>query len=411
MNDHRKAIRRLSSEIDVGDKNSFSFFVSDEIVTKFAALSGDWNPLHTNKEYARKVGCKAKVAHGAYQQALVSQAVGMWIIGEKCLISALSTKFFNPLYCGSDVKVESEITEWSKKYSIGKVLVKVIDANNSQLYSESLVKVTLHSNVIAEEIPSAAIDKKPDVTNKKQSDRKLVVIAGATSGIFQHILASIANEYDLLLLGRNKDHLENIAERLPNPDRHSIASIDFIKDSGDYQKVLMPVVKNRVIWGMVYAAANRPNNSRIIDWNLSSFHQEMIMSGYAGIELAKFLSEYSSDAGGRMVLLGSNYSIHHHPQRELLQYGVGKSLLTHIGQGLALELAKHKISVNVISPDFVAYGMNAETPERLIKMKMAANPMKKLCTPSDIAQLLLYLLDSPASYVSGQDIVLSGGIL
>src|SRR5438874_2174206 len=76
-----EAKTRQPEDIHSGDKHRFEIEVDLALVTAFAQLSGDFNPLHVNPDFARSVGYKTGVAHGALQVAWASQAAGMWLIG------------------------------------------------------------------------------------------------------------------------------------------------------------------------------------------------------------------------------------------------------------------------------------------------------------------------------------------
>ena len=65
---------------------SFTVDVTAEDAIKFAQLSGDWNPLHTDAEYASKTIYKTPVLHGAFSAGLISQMAGMHLPGKSCLL-------------------------------------------------------------------------------------------------------------------------------------------------------------------------------------------------------------------------------------------------------------------------------------------------------------------------------------
>ena len=63
--------------IDTGTVASLVWQVETEEITAFAALSGDWNPLHVDGEYARSAGYQSEVAHGMLLGAKFSGLFGM----------------------------------------------------------------------------------------------------------------------------------------------------------------------------------------------------------------------------------------------------------------------------------------------------------------------------------------------
>ncbi len=142
---YRRAIVAAVSKLDG---------ITAETVRAFAELSGDFNPLHCREEYAKRFGFSGVVAHGAYQQALVSQSVGMWVIGERCLVSGLSSRFLNPLVCDITVQVSGEVVRWSPEKALGQVRVRIEGDGGSIVFSESMVDVTFHGAEVFLQTPA-----------------------------------------------------------------------------------------------------------------------------------------------------------------------------------------------------------------------------------------------------------------
>ena len=68
-------------EIKIGLKKSFEIEITDSLIKSFSELSGDFNPLHTDKEYAISNGFGNKVCHGMLLGSFFSQLIGMYLPG------------------------------------------------------------------------------------------------------------------------------------------------------------------------------------------------------------------------------------------------------------------------------------------------------------------------------------------
>ena len=80
-------------------------------------------------------------------------------------------------------------------------------------------------------------------------------------------------------------------------------------------------------------------------------------------------------------------------------------------KSLAHEVASRNINVNVVSPGFIVSPMTQKLNETQ-KNKILENiPMKKFGEPSDVANLVYFLSSNEASYITGQNFHVNGGML
>lgn len=97
------------NEIEVGTSASFIHTVTMSDVEKFASLSGDFNPLHMDDEFAGTTQYGRRIVHGMLLASLFSRLVGMNLPGRHCLYMSQSLDFVQPVYIGEDVKVFGEV--------------------------------------------------------------------------------------------------------------------------------------------------------------------------------------------------------------------------------------------------------------------------------------------------------------
>jgi acyl dehydratase len=93
-------------EIQIDQKTSFQIHITDELIAKFAAVSGDYNPLHMDEIYAQESKFHQRVCHGMLLGSFISQLVGMHIPGKKCLYLSQNLNFHNPCYISDTITVE-----------------------------------------------------------------------------------------------------------------------------------------------------------------------------------------------------------------------------------------------------------------------------------------------------------------
>jgi len=113
-------------QIQEGQTYRFETVLSEADIDSFAALTGDENPLHMIKEFARKRGFDNRVIHGAFLVGLVSRLVGMHLPGRDCILLELRAKFRAPAYVGDRLLIEGAVMQRSVA---GNAIVVKIDVS------------------------------------------------------------------------------------------------------------------------------------------------------------------------------------------------------------------------------------------------------------------------------------------
>jgi 3-oxoacyl-[acyl-carrier protein] reductase len=92
-------------------------------------------------------------------------------------------------------------------------------------------------------------------------------------------------------------------------------------------------------------------------------------------------------------------------------YTAAKAGLIGFTKSLAKELAKYKITVNVVCPGFVQTDILKQVPKEYIKQIVEKIPLKRLGQPQEIANMLVFLASEKASYITGSIFNIDGGIV
>jgi len=92
-------------------------------------------------------------------------------------------------------------------------------------------------------------------------------------------------------------------------------------------------------------------------------------------------------------------------------YTASKAGMISMYKSLVLEVSKRNININLIAPGFIESPMTDKLNESQKKLIMDKIPMKKFGSPSDIANIALFLASNQSSYITGQTFHVNGGML
>lgn len=126
-------------DLKIGEKfTSSSRTITEADFVNFARISGDYNPLHIDSQYAQRTRFKKRIAHGALTFSVMT---GLWDqlgIMRETLIAFYgidTLRFLNPVYIGDTIHVEGEVTEKQDRGKDGliAVLSTVLNQRNEKV--------------------------------------------------------------------------------------------------------------------------------------------------------------------------------------------------------------------------------------------------------------------------------------
>jgi NAD(P)-dependent dehydrogenase (short-subunit alcohol dehydrogenase family) len=127
--------------------------------------------------------------------------------------------------------------------------------------------------------------------------------------------------------------------------------------------------------------------------------------------LSKFIPLLND--GASVVFLSSNTATMRSPQNSI--YQASKAALNSIAKTAAAELAHRKIRVNTISPgptrtNVLNSSYGEQTANAIWDNLANTVPLKKIGKPEDVAKMVVYLSSENASYITGADFLMDGGM-
>jgi 3-hydroxybutyryl-CoA dehydratase len=116
-------------DIKIGDVAEFSKTITEHDVYTFAGITGDFNPVHINKEFAKQSMFKEQIAHGMLTGSLISTVLGTKLPGENTIYLGQNLKFLAPVKFGDTVTARVEVIEKRDDKHIIKLKTQVHNQN------------------------------------------------------------------------------------------------------------------------------------------------------------------------------------------------------------------------------------------------------------------------------------------
>jgi acyl dehydratase len=122
-------------ELKIGDKFSTTKQITDAVVRAFAELSGDYNPIHLDDDFAKNTRFGRRIAHGMISGALISAVLGYELKDRKIVYLSQTLKFTAPVFIDDTVTATATVINIRQDKPV--VTVETVCTNQS---GETVVK-------------------------------------------------------------------------------------------------------------------------------------------------------------------------------------------------------------------------------------------------------------------------------
>ncbi|WP_421940036.1 SDR family oxidoreductase [Pedobacter sp.] len=244
----------------------------------------------------------------------------------------------------------------------------------------------------------------------KKFNNKIAVVTGGNSGIgYATAKELIEQGAKVVITGRRKSAVDAAAQEL--------GAIPFIADQSvldDIDTLVQEVQKSYGKVDILFINAGIVGESTLIESASVENFDNVMNINFRGayFTLSKFIPILNE--GASVVMLSSIVASMHKPSSSI--YQASKAALNSISKTAANELAPRKIRVNMISPGptqtevMNKSGMDDATVKGIMDHLTNIIPLKKIGKPEDVAKLVSYLSDDAASFITGSEFVIDGGM-
>ncbi len=247
-----------------------------------------------------------------------------------------------------------------------------------------------------------------------ESGRQKALITGASSGIGRATALRFACEgYDVCINARRKELLEGLLASFP-PGKHVLCIGDYSQEAvaGQIEEII------RKEWGELDVLVNCAGVSlpaHAIDSGLDEWRKAFDTMVNGAVFMTRLAARLMKK-GGRIIHVTSIHG--ERAERLSSSYGMAKAAINEYVRCLAVELAERGILVNALAPGFIKTPMSIvngvdETETEWFRQNYVEGqhlPLRRPGKPEEIAGVALFLAGPDASYITGQVIIVDGGL-
>ncbi len=241
---------------------------------------------------------------------------------------------------------------------------------------------------------------------------RVAVVVGGTTGIGRALALGLADAgADVVATGRRRQLVNEVASAIEARHRRTIRMASDVGDAASLRTLSDACRQDLGQVDIVVAAAGitkRVATTEMTDQDWQSI-LDTNLTGMLRTSQA-FAAAMIARGRGRLIGIGSIASFV--GLMEVAAYTVSKSAVAGLTRALAIEWASHGVTVNAIAPGVIETDLNRELLKGPRGQEfLARTPMRRFGRVDELVGAAVYLASDAASFVTGQLLVVDGGLL
>ena len=386
-------------EIYEGYEQSFKHLVTVDEVDSFAQLTGDYNPVHIDPEFAKLTNFGKRVVHGMLTSSFISTIIGMRIPGPGSLWLSQTINFVNPTYIGDVIEIKATVTRISRSTRTISLAIVIVNQNGLKLVEgDSVVRM---------------LDVNKTRKQNMDSGQKIVLITGGSRGIGAATAIKLADEGYFVVINyvNGKADAEKLVSEINADEKRSIAIQADVSNWSDVDS-LFTQVESQIgpILYLVHCAAPIPVPQLFEELTWDAFQSNIDVQLKGAFNCSKrAIPKMLESNNGSIVHLGSIFTDGTPPVQQSA-YITTKAALNSLTHSLAVEYGPKGIRFNSVNPGMTKTQMISNIPDKVKMLTKMNTPLRNLAEPADIANSIAFLLSPQAAHITGETLRVCGGI-
>lgn len=241
--------------------------------------------------------------------------------------------------------------------------------------------------------------------------QKTAIVTGGSRGIGRVIALRLAElGASVVLTGRSADSLDAVAGQIKEAGGSALPVVCDVTSGDDVDRLVSTTLDE---FGRVDILVNNAGITRdsLLMRMSESDWQAVLDTNLTGVYRCTkaVLRPMLKQRSGRIISISSVVGLMGNPGQA--NYAAAKAALLGFSKSVAREVASRGITVNVVVPGYIDTEMTAVlTPEQKERI-LSGIPLGRMGRPEDIAHAVAFLASDEAGYITGQRIVVDGGMV
>ena len=234
------------------------------------------------------------------------------------------------------------------------------------------------------------------------------MILGASSDVGLALIKSFYEDYDQIVAHYNSNARRLNSLKDATGEKMHIVQADFASEQ-DTERLIEFIEKeigNPTHIIHLPAAKPRYTNFHKSDWEYVKSDIDISLRSVYKIT-QHFIKPMSKAKYGKIIFMLTSNTIE--TPKFMVDYTTVKYALLGFMKSLATEYADKSININAVSPSMIETKFLSDVPHLIVEQSADSNPMKRNAVVDDIVPLIKFLLSDEANYITGQNMVVSGG--
>ncbi len=239
---------------------------------------------------------------------------------------------------------------------------------------------------------------------------QVVLVTGSTKGIGKAIAEAFAQEgATTIVIGRNGQLADQVRDALTQKGLKAESFACDVTNTENVQEIVNKILDKYNRIDILVNNAGITKDNLIVRMSAEQWDEVLNINLRGVFNCTKIVTKVMLKAKkGKIINIASIIGILGNPGQA--NYAASKAGIIGLTKSVALEVASRGITVNAIAPGYIQTDMTAQLKDAARQELLKKIPLGQLGEAKDVAGTCLFLASEEANYITGQTIVVDGGI-